>query len=214
MFPNASNDIWSSSETTLIEGQTKEEFDKLPVLERFNHQLKTSNLNTQNTLNPDLSWACSDISVIKSKYKLNQYILLFPFCSPHLPLKKWPYYNELINSLKTKFKEKYKICIAPGPGEINEASNFDALNILNEKQCLDISELASLIKGSSYVVANDTGPAHMSAHLGVRGLALHGSHKSAKLQSIETKKFKAIQVSDLNKLSYQKVYEHILNSIA
>jgi len=174
----------------------------------------SSNLKTKNTLNPDLTWACSDISKIKKEFSLNRYILLFPFCSPHLTIKKWPYYRELINSLKIKFGEDYKICIAPGPNEIDEASEFDALSILNEKKALDISELASLIKESSFVVANDTGPAHMAAHLGVKGLALHGPHKSAKLQSIERENFKAIQVADLNKLSHQKVIEYILSSIS
>ena len=214
LFPNSQCEVWSSSDTTLPQGKSKEEFDRLPVLERFNHQLQTSNLKTKNTLNPDLTWACTDISKIKNEFSLNRYILLFPFCSPHLTIKKWPYYRELINSLKIKFGEDYKICIAPGPNEIDEASEFDALSILNEKKALDIFELASLIKESSFVVANDTGPAHMAAHLGVKGLALHGPHKSAKLQSIERENFKAIQVADLNKLSHQKVFEYILSSIS
>ena len=214
LFPNSQCEVWSSSDTTLPQGKSKEEFDRLPVLERFNHQLQTSNLKTKNTLNPDLTWACTDISKIKNEFSLNRYILLFPFCSPHLTIKKWPYYRELINSLKIKFGEDYKICIAPGPNEIDEASEFDVLSILNEKKALDISELASLIKESSFVVANDTGPAHMAAHLGVKGLALHGPHKSAKLQSIERENFKAIQVADLNKLSHQKVFEYILSSIS
>ena len=214
LFPNSQCEVWSSSDTTLPQGKSKEEFDRLPVLERFNHQLQTSNLKTKNTLNPDLTWACTDISKIKNEFSLNRYILLFPFCSPHLTIKKWPYYRELINSLKIKFGEDYKICIAPGPNEIDEASEFDALSILNEKKALDISELASLIKDSSFVVANDTGPAHMAAHLGVKGLVLHGPHKSAKLQSIERENFKAIQVADLNKLSHQKVFEYILSSIS
>ena len=214
LFPNSQCEVWSSSDTTLPQGKSKEEFDRLPVLERFNHQLQTSNLKTKNTLNPDLTWACTDISKIKNEFSLNRYILLFPFCSPHLTIKKWPYYRELINSLKIKFGEDYKICIAPGPNEIDEASEFDALSILNEKKALDIFELASLIKDSSFVVANDTGPAHMAAHLGVKGLALHGPHKSAKLQSIERENFKAIQVADLNKLSHQKVFEYILSSIS
>ena len=214
LFPNSSRDLWSSSDTTLPEGKSKEEFNKLPVLERFNHQLLTCNLKTINTLNPDLSWMCSDISKIKNVYSLKKYILIFPFCSPHLSEKKWPYYDELINSLKRNFGEEYKICIAPGPHEINEASQLNALSILNEKKALDISELASLIKESSFIVANDTGPAHIAAHLGSRGIALHGPHKSAKLQSIERENFKAIQVTDLSKLSHEKVYEYVLNSIS
>ncbi len=214
LFPRASNEKWSSSETTLPTGTTKKELDKLPVLERFNHQLKMSNLKTKNTLIPNLSWACSDISKIKNQFKLDKYILLFPFCSAHLPIKKWPYYNELINFLKKKYGDHYKICVSPGQEEINEASEINAVNILNENRALDISELASLIKDSSFVVSNDTGPAHMAAHLGAKGLSLHGSHQSAKLLSIEREKFKAIQVSDLNKLSAGKVYEYIVSSIS
>ena len=44
LFPNANLSKWSSSETTLPENKSKEEFDKMPVLERFNYQLKTSGL--------------------------------------------------------------------------------------------------------------------------------------------------------------------------
>ena len=33
-------DTWSSSETTLPRNISKEEFDKNPVLDRFDHQLK------------------------------------------------------------------------------------------------------------------------------------------------------------------------------
>ena len=47
----------------------------------------------------------------------------------------------------------------------------------------------------------------MAAHLNIKGLALFGSHASAFLQSIERDNFKSIQVSDLNKLSTEKVFE-------
>ena len=200
--------------TTLPAGKTKDEFDKLSVLDRFEHQLKTSNLNTKHTLSPDFSWACSDISKIKTEYNLNKYILLFPFCSPHLTIKRWPYYNELIEKIKNKFSDEFKIVLAPGPGEIKDASKFDSLCILDNGKALDISQLSTLIKDSSFVIANDTGPAHMAAHLGAKGLTLFGSHTSAKLVSIERENFKAIQVSDLAKLSADKVFERMLQSIS
>jgi len=66
-----------------------------------------------------------------------------------------------------------------------------------------------LIKGSSFVVANDTGPAHISAHLGVNGLTLFGAHTTAYKVSIERENFKVIQVSDLNKLTPAKVFNKI-----
>ncbi len=214
LFPNANCNIWSSSDTTLPDGQNKEEFDKLSVLDRFCHQLNASNINISNTNKPNFSWACSDITNIKSQYSLKNYILLFPFSSSHLTIKRWPYYNELITKIKKDLGDKYQIVVAPGPNEINEAQKINALCILNNGKSLDISQLSSLIKESSFVISNDTGPAHMAAHLDAKGLTLFGSHVSAKLQSIEREKFKAIQVSDLNKLSTDRVFERMLEIIS
>ena len=209
LFPNANLNIWCSSETTLPNDKTKKEFDKNPVLERFNHQLQSSGIETKHTMSPDFSWSCVDIEKIMNEYKLSNYILLFPFCSPHLTLKKWPYFNNLINLIKAKYKDQFKIITAPGPKEINEADQYDAIKILNNGKAVNISQLSSLIKKSSFVIANDTGPAHMAAHLNVKGLTLFGSHTTAKKVSIERDHFKAIQVSDLNKLSAEKVFEKI-----
>ena len=209
LFPNANLNIWCSSETTLPNDKTKEEFDKSPVLERFNYQLKSSGIETKHTMYPDFSWSCVDIEKIMNEYKLSNYILLFPFCSPHLTLKKWPYFNNLINLIKAKYKDQFKIITAPGPKEINEADQYDAIKILDNGKAISISQLSSLIKKSSFVVANDTGPAHMASHLNAKGLTLFGSHTTAKKVSIGRDNFKAIQVSDLNKLSAEKVFEKI-----
>ena len=152
----------------------KKEFDKHSVLDRFNHQLQTSGLKTSYTLNPDFSWACSDVSEIKNYFRLNKFILLFPFCSPHLNIKKWPYYNDLIKLILDKFGDEYKIVTAPGSSEINDAKEINAKALLNSGKALNISQLTSLIKESSFVIANDTGPAHIAAHVGTKGLALFG----------------------------------------
>ena len=208
LFPNANNNIWSSSETTLPSDKTKDEFDQKSVLERFEHQLKTSGLTIKHTMLPDFSWSCTDISKIKLEYKLEKYIVLFPFCSPHLTQKKWPYYNALIEKIKNQFNDLYKIVVAPGPDEINDAKEINALCILDNGKALDISQLSSLIKDSSFVIANDTGPAHMAAHLGAVGLTLFGSHTTAYKVSIERENFKAIQVNDLTNL-----LNHLLESL-
>jgi ADP-heptose:LPS heptosyltransferase len=70
-----------------------------------------------------------------------------------------------------------------------------------------------LIKDSSFVVSNDTGPAHIAAHLGAKGLALYGAHTTAFKVSIERENFKAIQAPELSKLSAEKVFERLSNSI-
>ncbi|WP_435098106.1 glycosyltransferase family 9 protein [Candidatus Pelagibacter bacterium nBUS_27] len=209
LFPKTTKDIWSSTETTLPEGVIKKNFDKDSVLSRFDHQLKSSGINTSHTLNPDFSWSLSDISQIKNFYQLEKYIVLFPFCSPHLTSKKWPYYNDLISLINKKLGNKLKVVIAPGPDEIKEAPNINALCILDKNKALDICQLATLIKDSSFVVANDTGPAHMTAHLGSKGIALFGSHTTPFKVSIERENFKAIQVADLHNLSAEKVFERL-----
>ena len=211
LFPKSKFNTWSSSETTLPINISKVEFDKNPVLNRFDHQLKTSGLNTLNVMKPDFSWSCTNIDNIKKDNELKEYIILFPFCSAHLDVKKWPYYNELIQLIKNKFNDRYKIVVAPGPSEIDDAKNIHAISILDQNKVLNISQLSSLIKESSFIIANDTGPAHMSAHLGSKGLALFGKHTTAFKVSIERENFKAIQVDDLKKLSAEKVFERISN---
>jgi len=213
LFPKADKIVWSSSFTTLPSNKNKEEFDKSSVLERFDHQLKESGLNTSNTLKPDFSWASTNISEIKNFYKLSKYILLFPFCSPHLAIKKWPHYNNLIEKILSKYGEEYKIVTAPGPSEIQDAKDINAIALLDNGRALDISQLTSLIKESSFVIANDTGPAHIAAHTGTKGLTLFGKHTTAYKVSIERENFKAIEVSDLNNLSAEKVFDRLINSL-
>ena len=213
LFPKSGKEAWSSSVTTLPKDKNKDEFDKNSVLERFDHQLKESGLNTNNTLKPNFNWAATDISEIRNFYKITKYILLFPFCSPHLTIKKWPYYNKLIELISSKYGEEYKVITAPGPTEISEAKNINALALLDNGRALDISQLTALIKDSSFVVANDTGPAHIAAHVGAKGLTLFGKHTTAYKVSIERENFKPIEVTDLKNLSAERVFERLSNSL-
>ena len=207
---NISN--WSSAETILEKGEKKKDFDKESVLERFNIQLIKSNVKTKHVLKPDLSWARVNVDKIVNKYFGKNFVLLFPFCSPLLPHKKWPYFNELINLIKFHHAN-IETVVAPGSNEIEEAKKINAIIVTNNNEPLNISELAGLISKASYVIANDTGPAHMTAHLGRRGVVLFGYHTTAKKVSIETDKFKAISVDDLKKLTAEKVYLKIKDQL-
>jgi ADP-heptose:LPS heptosyltransferase len=207
-----SNSIWSSTETILKKNEKKKDFDKDSVLERFKIQLERSEVKAKFSLKPDLTWATINIDKIVNKYFNKKFILIFPFCSPDLPHKKWPYYNELIKMIKSKH-ENLEIVVSPGPSEINDAKKINAISITNENKSLNIIELAGLIKKASYIIANDTGPAHMSAHLGKKGIVLFGHHTTAKKVSIETEKFKAISVKNLSELNFEKVYSKISDEL-
>ena len=206
---------WSSTATILKKYEKKKDFYRNSVLERFQIQLENSNIKTKYSLKPDFSWACTNVDKILNKYFSKKFILLFPFCSPNLLHKRWPYFNELIKIIKLKHNN-LEIAVAPGANEINESKNINATSITKGDNPLSIVELAGLIKKASYIISNDTGPAHMSAHLDKMGTVLFGHHTSARKVSVETEKFKAINVDDLNLLTAQNVYLKInenLNSI-
>ena len=196
---------WSSTETTLEPGQRKSDFDKEPVLERMEIQLKKSGVDTEFTKNIDLSWAIENISRLVKQYANNEYILLFPFCSPKLKHKKWPYYKELIQKLKQEYKNKYPILLAPGPNETEEATELNGKVVLENNEPVNIKKLVSLINGAKFIIANDTGPAHIASHLDKKGLVLFGSHTTAKKVSIENFNFKAISVNNLKDLDVNTV---------
>ena len=181
------------------------------VLQRFDEQLKNSNIQTRFTLKPDFSWAAEKAN----NYNLDadkKYILFFPFCSRDLIHKRWPYFSELINLIK-KNHPQYALVVAPGPGEIEEAKSLDIKIALNNNLPLNFFELASLIKKSHLVIANDTGPAHRAAHLGARGFTLFGPHTTPEKVSIEREKFIALQTMDLKSLFADRVYALIKSSI-
>jgi ADP-heptose:LPS heptosyltransferase len=181
------------------------------VLQRFDEQLRKSNIQTLYTLKPDFNWAADKAN----SYNLDtdkKYVLFFPFCSKDLIHKRWPYFSELINLIK-KNHPQYALVVAPGPGEIEQAKSLDIKIALNNNLPLNFFELASLIKKSHLVIANDTGPAHMAAHLGARGFTLFGPHTTPEKVSIEREKFIALQTMDLKSLFADRVYALIKSSI-
>jgi ADP-heptose:LPS heptosyltransferase len=196
---------WSTSKDT-----PKNNYN-VSVLQRFDEQLRQSNIKTRYTLIPDFSWAAER----SNNYTLDikkKFILLFPFSSKTLVHKRWPYFSELINLIKINHSN-FELVVAPGPDEIEGANKFNIKIALDNGRPLDFFQLASLIKKSHFVIANDTGPAHMAAHLGANGVVLFGPHTTPKKVSIERAKFVALQTDDLKSLLPDRVYALIKSSI-
>ena len=139
--------------------------------------------------------------------------MLFPFCSIDLPHKKWPYYNDLILLIK-KNNPELELIVAPSPNEIEESKKINAQVILKDNKALTITQLAGLIDKALFIISNDTGPAHMAAHLGAKGVTLFGYHTTPKKVSIETNKFKAIIKNNLYELSAEEVYSNISKELS
>ena len=205
--------FWSDSGAFLSSSDALKE-KNLPVLDRMELQLNRSGISdVYFTKKPDLSWAVKNVKNITNQNFDGEYILIFPFCSPKLVKKKWPYYKDLIRILEREYGSKYNIAIVPGPNEINEAKEYKTNVILNKGRPLNILELVSIINHSKYVISNDTGPAHICTHLNKEGIVLFGSHTTPEKVSIETDNFKAMSVKDLNELTVSDVYEKIKENL-
>ena len=204
---------WSSSLDTLESGQSKKDFDTHPVLDRMELQLNKSNIPTKYIKNVDLSWAKEDLSQLTQQYTNRDYILIFPFCSKKHQNKKWPFFKDLTARLRREYKNNYSILVAPGPGELKEANELNAKIIMNGREPINIKMLISLISGAKFIVANDTGPAHIASHLKKNGLVLFGSHTSARKVSIENSDFKALSVKNLADLNVDTVMQEIKNKL-
>ena len=204
---------WSSSLDTLEAGQKKSDFDKYPVLDRMELQLKKSLIPIKYTKHIDLNWAKEDLSGLIKQHTNREYILIFPFCSKKHQNKKWPFFKDLISYIRREFKNNYSIFVAPGQEEIEEAENLSANIIIEGKKAISIKKLISLISSAKYIISNDTGPAHIASHLNKRGLVLFGSHTSAKKVSIENSNFKALSVKNLADLNIETVMKEVKKNL-
>jgi len=201
--------IWSSSETSLGEGEKLSDFNEDSVLDRMEKQLKKSSIKVKNTKTIDLTWSIKDISRSLKQYTNGEYILVFPFCSKKHTQKKWPYFFELITKIKEIYKNKYPILVAPGPNEITEARKLKAKIVLDDNRPIKLSFLISLINSAKYIISNDSGPAHICSHLNKKGLALFGSHTTAKKVNIGNTNFKTISVNLLSELKVDEVINNL-----
>ena len=205
--------IWSSSETSLNDGEKLQDFNEDSVLTRMERQLKKSNVLIKNTQAIDLNWSIKDISRNLKQYTNGEYVLLFPFCSKKHVQKKWPYFSELIIKIKEFYKNRYPVLVAPGPNEIDEAKRLNAKLVLDKNDSVNISFLISLINSAKYIVSNDTGPAHICSHLNKKGIALFGSHTTAKKVNIGNTNFETLTVNNLAELKVEDVLSYIKKNL-
>ena len=205
--------IWSSSETSLDDGEKLSDFNEDSVLTRIERQLKKSNVLINNTQAINLNWSIKDISRNLKQYTNGEYVLLFPFCSKKHVQKKWPYFSELIIKIKEFYKNRYPVLVAPGPNEIDEAKRLNAKLVLDKNDSVNISFLISLINSAKYIVSNDTGPAHICSHLNKKGIALFGSHTTAKKVNIGNTNFETLTVNNLAELKVEDVFSYIKKNL-
>lgn len=180
-------------------------------LKRMAGQLQDAGLETPCTLTPDVSWMANDVStILDDAGLLPGYTVLIPGCSAAHPHKRWPYYAELADRL---LADGQQIVTVPGPDEMELCRTIPG-TMLTGGSFLGWFDLAGVLAGAGFVIGNDTGPSHLAAHMGCRGLALFGHHTSVEKTGIRTAQFDAIEVENLTDLSVDRVYARVMDAQA
>lgn len=175
--------------------------------DHFARHLAMAGLTIRYTLQSDISWMAADVSDILSKAGLHAgFIVLIPGASGVHEAKRWPYFKDLADHLIGLGK---RVVTVPGPDEMTLCQKIPGDMLVKENGYYDIFTLAGIVKHADYVVGNDTGPTHIAAHLGCKGLALYGKHTPAYDTGIQHSKFDWLEVEDLPELSLENVLKHI-----
>lgn len=178
------------------------------MLESFRLQLLAAGIAVKHSPQPDAQWMAAEMDdFLRQRGVPERFVFLVPGCSAAHPEKRWPHYAALAQAL---CERGIAVVSAPGPDELSWARSLGGHVLLHENGgVLDWFELAGVLRRAAFVVGNDTGPSHLAAALGRRGLALFGSASSVARTALGRAQFAVLEVEDLNKLSVETVLQRV-----
>ena len=198
--------LWSGTAPGCSLPYRTDRFKTIPVLDRLAGQLTDAGVATPHCRQPDLRWMVDDVSGILDAHGVSDgFVFLIPGASARHPQKRWPHYARLTELL---IEQGRQVVTAPGPDEMDLCRSLPAITLTEHGGCLSLFQIAGLATRAGFVVGNDTGPTHLAAHCGARGLALHGSHTAARLTCID-RRLEVIEVPDLSQLDAERVFETV-----
>ncbi len=148
------------------------ERSNMHTLDRLKDQLNVAGVDMVDR--PDLSYMREDVSALMKEHGLQdgQFVCVVAGGSPHRPDKRWPHYVELIKQLE----DAYPVVLVGAKAEQEDldsiASETTAINLCGQTS---LGQLVGLFQKATLFVGNDTGPAHIAAASGLKGLVLFGS---------------------------------------
>lgn len=182
--------------------------DTSSAADHFANHLRIAGIKVKHTLNNDLSWMADDVSTILSVESLEPgYVVLIPGASASHGIKRWPYYGELASRLLESGRQVVTI---PGPDEMALCRTIPGKMLVPEDGYYDFFALAGIVKKSGFVIGNDTGPTHIAAHVGARGLALYSGHTRPEATGIQHSQFHTMESEDLADLDIDSVWNKVL----
>jgi ADP-heptose:LPS heptosyltransferase len=180
---------------------------RIPSLERLAGQLSDAGVPVDHTFRPDLTWVADDVSEILAQAGVvAPYVVLLPGSSARLPHKRWPGYVALAERLIARGT---RVVTVPGPEELDLCRTIPGTMLtgtgVTDGSWLNFFQLAGVLAGARLAVGNDSGPTHLSAHLGRPTVALFGSHMAARPTGIDRPNVTCLEVPDLKDLDVDRV---------
>jgi ADP-heptose:LPS heptosyltransferase len=180
---------------------------RIPSLERLAGQLSDAGVPVNHTFRPDLTWVADDVSEILAQAGVvAPYVVLLPGSSARLPHKRWPGYVALAERLIARGT---RVVTVPGPEELDLCRTIPGTMLtgtgVTDGSWLNFFQLAGVLAGARLAVGNDSGPTHLSAHLGRPTVALFGSHMAARLTGIDRPNVTCLEVPNLKDLDVDRV---------
>jgi ADP-heptose:LPS heptosyltransferase len=201
---------WSQKDEAFNQALAKERGHALSVLERAVIQLEKAGIATHHTLYPNVGWMADDASDLLASAGLSLgYVLLLPGSSARHPHKRWPHYRALATLLMAK---GFTVITAPGPDELELCADLPCPALFDDTKPVSFNLLAGLMQQASLVIGNDSGPTHLAAYLGTRGIALFGPHAGAHQIGLDAF-LEIIEVDDLATLTPERVLESALSTL-
>ena len=110
---------------------------------------------------PDVDEVFASVNYVQPKKQFD--VVLAPCCKPNWPMKKWPYWQQLIDAW-------------PGCAVVGLAGDGGDLHgdFTDLRGKLSLLETAGQLKFAQAVVAQDSGPAHMACAAGTKTIILAG----------------------------------------
>ncbi len=152
--------------------------------------------------NPQIFLAKTDLEFAKTFFnsvKINNKIVVTFSPSGGWNSKKCPpeIFAKFIDIIKNNFNVEILLVWGPGDEEdVDEIINLAKTKIIKAPNTT-ISEMAALLKFSTIVVANDSGPMHIASVLGTPTISIHGP-TNPELQGPYGNKHETILLNDIN----------------
>lgn len=179
-----------------------------PVLERHARQLAAAGIAPVHARDPNPAWLAEPLPPALATRLGPRYAVLLPGASARHQEKRWPGYAALAQRLA---KDGWQVVSVPGPDEMDALGAMPGDVLLDDGRPLTIPRLASVLRGAGLVVGNDSGPTHLAAHLGCRGIALFDGRGASpqRVGILRPPRFEALVATPLASLDAAAVHAAI-----